>query len=168
MGAPRVAHDSSQQAVVARLQLCDASSVQGAVDGAWWANSSDLKLELPDLVVVVGLLIGPVRRVIYDPGAWPPAPSRIIPGVNSTAVDPYRLVADDTIYLIGTHSRDAVLFVVPPSTPPSAAHRVLRTVADGIAPITAAALRQLIHQPIPLHVWATGHRDIAAPADQVQ
>ena len=77
----------------------------------------DLRTELPDLVVVLGLSIGPVRRVVYDPSIWPDAPSRIIRGNAVTAVDPYTLVASDTIYLQGTHSRDAVLYIVPPTVP---------------------------------------------------
>jgi hypothetical protein len=147
-----LAHESTEQPVISRLSLCDSANLQGAVDGAWWPQSTDLKRELPDLVIVLGRLIGPVRRVIYDPNSWPPTPSRIVRGGTATSVDPYRLVAGDTIYLLGTHSRAAVLFVVPPTTPPPAAHRVLRMVADTVAPITAAVLRRLVCQPTPAPV----------------
>ena len=40
-------------------------------------------------------------------------PSRVIRGTTTIPVDSYRLVASDTIYLLGTHARDAVLYVVP-------------------------------------------------------
>src|SRR5918995_5856136 len=102
---------ASQCSSATRLALCDRSTLPGAVDGAWWPHSSDLRAELPDLVAILGLLIGQVHRVVYDPSIWPHAPSRIIRGTAQISVDPYSLVACDTIYLIGTHSRDAVLYV---------------------------------------------------------
>ena len=55
----------------------------------------------PTLSSIISLSIGPVRRVVYDPTIWPDAPSRIIRGTAVTAVDPYTLVANDTIYLHG-------------------------------------------------------------------
>jgi len=131
----------SPHPAVTRLQLCQRPRGKGAVDGAWWPNTAELRTELPDLVAVLGRFIGPVRRVVYDPSGWLPAPSRIIRGGHATPVDPYRLVSADTIYLIGTHSRDAVLFVVPPSTSKSAAHRLLQAVADDVRPINVATLR---------------------------
>jgi hypothetical protein len=134
---------ASQRPSATRLALCDRSTIAGAVDGAWWPNSSDLRVELPDLIAVLGLRIGPVRRIVYDPSFWMPAPSRIIRGTTVIAVDPYALVACDTIYLIGTHSRDAVLYVVPPTSPGDAVHRVLHAVSHADGPMSVAALRRL-------------------------
>lgn len=136
-----IASPSTQQA---RLALCDRSEIPGAVDGAWWPHSSDLRTELPDLVAVLGMSIGPVRRVVYDPSIWPAAPSRIIRGTALTTVDPYTLVANDTIYLMGTHSRSAVLFVVPPAVPVDAVRRVLRAVTNTTGSMSVAVLRRLV------------------------
>ena len=128
-----------------RLALCErATTVAGAVDGAWWPNSTSLRIELPDLIAVISLTIGPVKRVVYDPSSWPDAPSRIIRGSTVISVDPYTLVAADTIYLVGTHSRDAVLFIVPPSTPSWAVHRVLRAVSRATQSMSVAVLRHLV------------------------
>ena len=88
--------------------------------------------------------IGPVRRVVYDPSLWPAAPSRIIRGTALTTVDPYTLVANDTIYLMGTHSRSAVLFVVPPAVPGAAVRRVLRAVSNATGAMSVAVLRHLV------------------------
>jgi hypothetical protein len=88
--------------------------------------------------------IGPVRRVVYDPSLWPLAPSRIIRGTALTTVDPYTLVANDTIYLMGTHSRSAVLFVVPPAVPGAAVRRVLRAVSIATGSMSVAVLRHLV------------------------
>jgi hypothetical protein len=134
---------ASQCSSAARLALCDRSTGPGAVDGAWWPHSCDLRTELPDLVAVLGLRIGAVHRVVYDPSMWPNAPSRIIRGTAAISVDPYALVASDTIYFIGTHARDAVLYVVPPSSPGDAAHRVLRAVSGATQPMSVVVLRHL-------------------------
>jgi hypothetical protein len=128
----------------ARLALCDRSSLPGAVDGAWWPRSPNLRSELPDLVAVIGLSIGQVRRVVYDPSMWPNPPSRIIRGSIITSVDPYALVARDTIYLMGTHSRDAVLYVVPPTVPGAVVRRVLGAVSSQTPSMCVSVLRQLV------------------------
>ena len=76
----------------ARLAFCSRSTGRGGVDGAWWPSSTDLGAELPDLVAVVGSMIGEVRRVVYDPSIWPPTPSRVIRRGVAISVDPYTLV----------------------------------------------------------------------------
>lgn len=126
-----------------RLTICDKAPIPGAVDGAWWPRSGDLGDELPDLVSVLSRLIGPVRRVVYDPASWTSAPSRIIHRNDAVAVDSYRLVASDTIYLVGSHSRDALLYVIPPDLPADTARSVLDTVGGGQESISVALLRRL-------------------------
>ncbi|CAN5517578.1 hypothetical protein BH11ACT6_BH11ACT6_26980 [soil metagenome] len=105
-------------------------------------------MELPDLISVVGAWIGPIRRVVYDRRAWLPAPARIIRGQTSITVDAYRLVASDTIYLMGTHSRDAVLFVVPSKSAGGTVSRVLREVAKSAHPMSVTLVRQLLRVPL--------------------
>ncbi|ANW66021.1 hypothetical protein BCA37_22815 [Mycobacterium sp. djl-10] len=129
---------------VARLAVCDRAAGVGGVDGAWWPSTPDLTAELPDLIAVIGAWIGPVGRVIYDRRVWRPAPARIVRGSTSITVDPYRLVARETIYLKGTHSRDAVLFVVPSGAAPSTAQRVLDQVAAAAHPLTVTVIRDLL------------------------
>ncbi|MCT7657234.1 DUF5994 family protein [Mycobacterium deserti] len=127
-----------------RLALCDRSEDPGAVDGAWWPRTLELRTELPDLIAVFGRLIGPVRRVVFDPTTWMPAPSRIIRGSTVISVDPYAMVARDTILLVGTHARDAVLYIVPPSTAGSGADGILQAVADASQPMSVSVLRYLV------------------------
>jgi len=64
------------------------------------------------------------------------------------SLDPYRLVFSDTIYLMGTHSRDAVLFVLPPASSSEDAGRLLGEVSSSAQPMNATVLRQLIRQCI--------------------
>jgi hypothetical protein len=126
------------------LAICDRANGCSGVDGAWWPTAQDLGAALPDLLSVVGSLIGPVRRVVYDTRMWPQAPSRIIRGDRSVTVDPYRLRASDTVLLLGTHSRDAVLFVVPTSEPERTAKLALLGVAQSTQPMTVGMIRQLL------------------------
>ena len=127
-----------------RLALCERDTTRAAVDGAWWPKGSKLGVELPDLLAVFGLWIGAVHRVVYDPSAWSPAPPRIIRGNEMVSLNPYRLIFSDTIYLMGTHSRDAILFVLPPSTPSEDARLLLSQVSASTQPVNAGKLRQRI------------------------
>lgn len=135
---------ASRRPSATRLAFCDRSVLAGAVDGAWWPASSDLRTELPDVVAVLGLKVGSVRRIVYDPTVWLPAPSRIIRGSTVISVDPYAMVSRDTIYLVGTHSRDAVLYIVPPSSPEAIARRILGAVANATQPMSVTVLRYLV------------------------
>ncbi|WP_375481879.1 DUF5994 family protein [uncultured Mycobacterium sp.] len=139
-----------QDLPVARLALCERAPTRGGIDGAWWPKSGDLRSELPDLVEVFGSWIGPVHRVVYDPSMWALAPPRIIRGKAVVSVDPYRLHARDTIYLKGTHSRDAVLFVLASSSGTATVRQVLRTVAESTQPMSVDGLRQLLHRTSPV------------------
>jgi hypothetical protein len=140
-----VAHLSSSPSSPTRLVLCKRDPTPAAVDGAWWPKSLDLKSELPDLLAVFGLWIGAVHRVVYDPSAWLAAPTRLIRHGEMVSLHPYRLVFSDTIFLMGTHSRDAVLFVLPPSGSEDAP-RFLCEVSARAEPMNAGAMRQLARQ----------------------
>lgn len=135
---------SSPRTHAPRLAFCSRSPARGSVDGAWWPGSTDLAAELPDVLAVLGSKIGEVRRVVYDPSVWPPTPSRIIRRGVAISVDPYTLVSSETIYLIGTHSRDAVLFVVPPSCAVAVVDQVLAAVSEATGPMNAFVLRHLL------------------------
>lgn len=126
-----------------RLTICERAPIPGGVDGAWWPRSADLGDELPDLVAVLSRLIGPIRRVVYDPAAWASAPSRVMYRNQAVAVDAYRLVANDTLYLVGTHSRDALLYVIAPQVPAAKARSVLDAMDAGKEQITVTLLRRL-------------------------
>lgn len=136
---------TSSPSSATRLVLCERDGTPAAVDGAWWPKSLDLRLELPDLLAVFGSWIGAVHRVIYDSSAWLPAPARLIRHSEMVSLHAYRLVFSDTIYLMGTHSRDAVLFVLQPSSSKEAQH-VLGEVSSCAQPMNAGLMRQLARQ----------------------
>ncbi len=59
-----------------RLRL-DAVLGDGAVDGAWWPQSTDLQLELADLVDHFPVELGRVQRVVFSRPDWDTAPHRV-------------------------------------------------------------------------------------------
>lgn len=131
-------------AVGHRLAFCARSDHRGGVDGAWWPATNDLTAVLPDLLSVVGSMIGEVRRVVYDPKFWLPAPSRVIRRGMSVALDPYAMVIRESIYLVGTHTRDAVLYVIPPTCAKPLAISALAAVSDPAADVNAHLIRDLV------------------------
>ncbi|MEM6107732.1 DUF5994 family protein [Mycobacterium sp. 050272] len=144
-----MAHVSSSPASPTRLTLCERDLSQAAVDGVWWPKSLDLSVELLDLVTVFNLWLGRVRRVVYDPTAWLPAPSRVLRRNEMVSLDPYRMVFSDTIYLKGARSRDAVLFVLSPSSSADEVKQLLGEVAASGQPMNASVLRHMVLQPSP-------------------
>jgi hypothetical protein len=141
-----VAHVSSHPSTATRLALCERDQTLAAVDGVWWPKNLDLRLALPDLLAVFGLWIGAVHRVVYDPRAWLPAPKRLIRRGEMVSLDPYRLVFSDTIYLMGTHSRDAVLFVLSPACSGAEPQRLMCEISDSETAMNAQVLRQLVRR----------------------
>ncbi len=127
----------------ARLALCEHSDRRGTVDGAWWPPDYHLRAALVDLVSVMGLTLGAVRRVLYDPSLFPSAPSRVIRGSTAISVEQYSLVARDTIYIMGTHARNALLYIIPPETTAARATDLLDKVADATHPVSVRMLRAL-------------------------
>jgi hypothetical protein len=51
--------------------------VTGFVDGAWWPHSDELPTELPDLLAVLSVRLGPIDRVTYNLTEWVKAPVKM-------------------------------------------------------------------------------------------
>jgi len=49
-----------------RLRLKPKAPLTGFVDGAWWPPSEDLTAELPDLLSVLSVRLGPISRLTYN------------------------------------------------------------------------------------------------------
>lgn len=139
-----MADDELRPALVTRLALAKEPGLQGTVGGAWWPPDCRLGTGLADVVAVLGQRIGPVRRVLYDPALWETAPVRLIRGSQSVPVDAYSLIARDTIYLVGTHGRHSLLYVVPSGAAELDARRVLAAVAIATSPPSLPTLRAIL------------------------
>ena len=63
-----------------RLRLKPKAPHTGYVDGAWWPHSDDLTTELPDLLAVLSVRLGPIDRVLYKLTDWAKAPTKLATG----------------------------------------------------------------------------------------
>jgi len=112
-----------------RLRLKAKAPHTGYVDGAWWPHSDDLTTELPDLLAVLSVRLGPIDRVLYKLTDWSKAPTKLTAGRRAVKLDGYRLQPPNTIEVLGLNRSRNVLLVVPPHTDPDRAHATLMAAA---------------------------------------
>jgi Family of unknown function (DUF5994) len=112
-----------------RLRLKPKAARTGYVDGAWWPSSDDLAKELPDLLAVLSVRLGPIQRVMYNLGEWAIAPRKAVVGERVVRLDGYRRQPINTLEVLGANRGRIVLLVVPPNTDPNDAHATMMTAA---------------------------------------
>lgn len=128
-----------------RLRLKPKAGPTGHVDGAWWPYSDDLAHELPDLLAVLSVRLGPIDRVMYNLTEWTNTPRRVQNEGRSVRLDGYSRQPADTVGVLGLGRERILLLVVPPRTDADAAHQTMMTAAspdnassiDGLLAITA-------------------------------
>ncbi|WP_419402903.1 DUF5994 family protein [Mycobacteroides abscessus] len=124
-----------------RLRLKPKAPQSGYVDGAWWPHSDDLSAELPDLLAVLSVRLGPVHRVLYHLNAWTKAPRKLITAGRAVHLDGYRRQPANTIEILGLDGDRLALLVMPPGTHPNDAHHAMMTAAQ---PNNAATVDTLL------------------------
>ncbi|TQM37517.1 DUF5994 family protein [Pseudonocardia cypriaca] len=107
-----------------RLRLKPRGPVTGFVDGGWWPRSRDLPAELPELLAVLAVRLGPVESVSYHLDTWGPTPRRIVLDGRLVRLAGYRSQHPATIDVISAAHR-VTLLVVAPDAAPDAAHSAL-------------------------------------------
>jgi hypothetical protein len=112
-----------------RLRLKPKGPESGYVDGAWWPRGDHLATELPDLLAVLSVRLGPVHRVVYHLDGWAEAPVRFAAGGRRVELDGYRHHPAHTLAVQGVDGNGLVLLVVPPDTPADDAHLTMMTAA---------------------------------------
>jgi hypothetical protein len=112
-----------------RLRLKPKAERTGYVDGAWWPWSDDLLKELPDLLAVLSVRLGPIERVLYNLGEWSTAPRKATVGERMVRLDGYRHQPINTLEILGVGRGRLVLLVVPPATDPDQAHTTMMAAA---------------------------------------
>jgi len=112
-----------------RLRLKAKAPQSGYVDGAWWPHTDDLPAELPDLLAVLSVRLGPIDRVLYNISEWASAPSKVAIGGRTVRIDGYRNQPESTVEIIGLYRRRIVLLVVPPHENPDDAHTMMMIAA---------------------------------------
>jgi hypothetical protein len=107
-----------------RLRLKPCGPVTGFVDGGWWPRSRDLPAELPELLAVLAVRLGPVESVSYHLDTWGPTPRKIVLDGRLVRLAGYRSQHPATIDVISAAHR-VTLLVVAPDAAPEAAHGAL-------------------------------------------
>ena len=129
-----------------RLRLKRKAPVSGYVDGAWWPHSDDLPTELPDLLAVLSVRLGPISRVLYNLGEWAPAPRRLLlPDGPLVRLDGYQRQPSNTIEALDVTGGRIVLLVVPAATDPDLAHSIVMAAA---ATDDATTVESLLAAPL--------------------
>jgi hypothetical protein len=112
-----------------RLRLKPKKHLSGSVDGAWWPHNADLAAELPDLLSVLSVRLGPIGRVIYNLGEWTGAPRKFATGGHLVRLDGFHLQPANTVEVHGLNGKKLVLLLVSPRADPHQAHAIMMTAA---------------------------------------
>lgn len=131
-----------------RLRLKPKAPVSGYVDGAWQPHSSQLTEELPDLLSVLSVRLGPIARVIYNVDEWDKAPAKFVTGGQTVRLDGYRRQPVNTVEILGLDRNKIVLVVVSPDAEPAWAHAVMMTAAGPDNVSTVAELLETAAQNV--------------------
>ena len=126
-----------------RLKLKPKAPQSGYVDGAWWPHSADLTAELPDLLSVLSVRLGPIARVIYNVSEWETPPAKFAAGGRTVRLDGYRLQPVHTVEAVGFNDNKIVLLVVSPQADPDQAHAILMTAAGPDNALTVDSLLKI-------------------------
>ena len=141
-GRRRTGSKEKSPAKTPRLRLKPKAPTSGYVDGAWWPHTGDLAEELPDLLAVLSVRLGPIDRLIYNLSEWAKAPAKLSMGGRMVRLDGYTRQPVDTIEVIGLNRKKIVLLVVPARTDADHAHDILMAAA---APNNASTIYGLLH-----------------------
>ena len=126
-----------------RLRLKPKAPQSGYVDGAWWPHTEDLMAELPDLLSVLSVRLGPIGRVIYNVNEWAKPPAKFATGGRTVRLDGYRLQPVNTVEVVGLNRNKIVLLVVSPHADPDQAHAIMMTAAGPHDASTVESLRMI-------------------------
>src|ERR1700744_1899609 len=108
-----------------RLTLKPKAHQSGYVDGAWWPHSDDLEAELPDLLSVLSVRLGPIGRVMYNVNEWVKPPAKLATGGRMVRLDGSRLQPVNTVEALGLNRTKIVLLVISPHADPDQAHAIM-------------------------------------------
>ncbi|WP_405009359.1 DUF5994 family protein [Kitasatospora sp. NBC_01539] len=124
-----------------RLSLAPDGVRPGRLDGAWWPRSRDLLLEIPALAAELDARWGRVTRITVNPAQWPVIPRRIPVAGRSVHAGWFTVEQDEHMIMVCSYTpRRLDLLVVPPSTDPVEAARLMVRAADPANTCTASAL----------------------------
>lgn len=112
-----------------RLRLKPKAPLSGYVDGAWQPRTDSLTVELPDLLSVLSVRLGPIARVIYHVDEWAKSPAKFSTGGRMVRLDGYHRQPVNTIEVVGLNRNKIVLLVVSANAHPDQAHTIMMAAA---------------------------------------
>ncbi len=124
-----------------RLRLKPKGANTGRVDGAWWPHSENLEAEIPDLLAVLSVRLGPISYVLYRMTEWIKARSTMPIGERFVRLGGHHRQPSNTVEVRGLGGRKVILLVVPATTGPDRAHAIMMAAA---APDNAATVDELL------------------------
>lgn len=136
-------HHRASPSHTPRLRLKPKAPHTGYVDGAWWPRSDDLTVELPDLLAVLSVRLGPIDRVIYHLGEWATAGRKFATGGRAVRLGGFRYQPVNTVEVLGLNRNRIVLLVVSPHTDPDDAHATMMAAAAPNNDATVDALLRI-------------------------
>lgn len=113
-----------------RLRLKPKGPRTGRVDGAWWPHSGNLEAEVPDLLAVLSVRLGPISDVLYKMTEWVKARNKIPIGDHVVRLGGYHRQPSNTVEVQGLGGGKLVLLVVPAATDPDRAHAIMMGAAS--------------------------------------
>ncbi len=138
--APSSMHNGPQS--TPRLRLKPKAPSTGHVDGAWWPHSDNLLMELPDLLAVLSVRLGPIDQVTYNFADWAAAPTKFPTGGDMVRLSGFYQQQGNTLEVIGINRSKLVLLVVPSHAESEHAHEIMMSAAT---PNDASTVDCLLH-----------------------
>lgn len=127
---PRSARHLTPPEFTPRLRLKPKGNDADYIDGAWWPRSGELTAELPDLLAVLAIRLGPVQRIVYDPDGWSRTPQQMTVRDRAVRLDAYPFRSRNTMYVFGSDGAMIVLQVIASTTDDDTAHTALMAAVD--------------------------------------
>ena len=112
-----------------RLRLKPKAPQVGFVDGAWWPHGDDLNAELPDLLAVLSIRLGPIDRVLFNVNEWVKPTPKIVSGGRAVRLYGHQRQPVSTVDVVGLADGRITLLVVPPNSDADRAHDALMAAA---------------------------------------
>lgn len=112
-----------------RLRLKPKAPQIGFVDGAWWPHGYDLNAELPDLLAVLSVRLGPIDRVLFNVNEWAKPTPKLVSGGRAVRLYGHQRQPVSTVEVVGLADGRITLLVVPPNSEANVAHDALMAAA---------------------------------------
>jgi hypothetical protein len=124
-----------------RVRLDPEPSRETVLDGGWWPRSTDLMVELPQLIAALSGR-GEITHALLNSADWDlPHERRLSAGRKGVRLGFYSSQPAGLITLMSDFGRDRFdLVVVPPSTGPADADAAMKAAADATDDRRAPAL----------------------------